>query len=103
MRRGKFAFAVLLLVVFVLPAFNRVEAQVNTVNLSGTVFDPQLLAVKDARITLRNTANGAERAATSDSNGRYEIIGIPPGTYSLHVQAPGLAGLKDDFFLIVSG
>ena len=61
MRLGKFAFVVLLLVGLFLPASSRMEAQVNTVNLSGTVLDPQQLAVKDAKITLRNTANGAER------------------------------------------
>ena len=48
---GKFAFVVLLLVGLFLPASSRVEAQVNTVNLSGTVFDPQQLAVKEAKIT----------------------------------------------------
>ena len=96
MRLGKFAFVVLLLVGLFLPASSRVEAQVNTVNLSGTVFDPQQLIVKDAKITLRNAANGAEREAISDSNGRYEIIGIPPGTYSLTVEAPGFAALKDE-------
>src|ERR1700751_1147961 len=103
MRHGKFAFAVLLLVVLVLPESNRVEAQVNTVNLSGTVFDPQQLIVKDAKITLRNTANGAEREATSDSNGRYEIIGIPPGTYSLTVEAQGFAVLKDESLKLALG
>ncbi|MGB9243069.1 MAG: TonB-dependent receptor [Candidatus Acidiferrales bacterium] len=103
MRLGKFAFVVLLLVGLLLLASSRVEAQVNTVNLSGTVFDPQQLAVKDAKITLRNTANGAERGATSDSNGRYEIIGIPPGTYSLTVEAPGLAVLKDESLKLALG
>ena len=103
MRLGKFAFVVLLLVGLFLPASTRVEAQVNTVNLSGTVLDPQQLAVKDAKITLTNTANGAERGATSDSNGRYEIIGIPPGTYSLTVEAPGLAVLKDESLKLALG
>ncbi len=73
MRLSKFAFVVLMLVGLLLPASSRLQAQVNTVNLSGTVLDPQQLIVKDAKITLRNTANGAEREAISDSNGRYEI------------------------------
>ena len=42
-------------------------AQVNTVNLSGTVLDPQNLAVKDTKITVRNPAKGIERTATSDA------------------------------------
>jgi len=71
MRFGTSAFTVLLLAGLFLSTSSRIEAQVNTVNLSGTVFDPQQLIVKDAKITLRNTANGAEREAISDSNGRY--------------------------------
>jgi len=100
---GKSVFVVLLLAGLFLSTSSRIEAQVNTVNLSGTVFDPQQLTVKDAKITLRNTANGAEREATSDSNGRYEIIGIPPGTYSLTVQAPGFAAMKDESLTLALG
>ena len=103
MRFGKSAFMVLLLAGLFLSTSSRIEAQVNTVNLSGTVFDPQQLIVKDAKITLRNTANGAEREATSDSNGRYEIIGIPPGIYSLTVQAPGFAAMKDESLKLALG
>ena len=103
MRFGKSTFMVLLLAGLFLLTSGRTEAQVNTVNLSGTVFDPQQLTVKDAKITLRNTANGAERGAVSDSNGRYEIIGIPPGTYSLTVQAPGFAALKDESLTLALG
>jgi outer membrane receptor protein involved in Fe transport len=103
MRLGKFAFVVLLLAVLFLWTSSRIEAQVNTVNLSGTVFDPQQLPVKDAKITLRNTANGVEREAISDSNGRYKIIGIPPGTYSLTVEASGFAVLKDESLTLALG
>jgi hypothetical protein len=66
-------------------------AQVNTVNLSGTVLDPQNLSVKDARIIVKNLATGAERNATSDANGRYDIVGLPPGKYSMTVESGGFA------------
>jgi hypothetical protein len=103
MHLGKLARVTLLLTGLFLSMSSLIDAQVNTVNLSGSVFDPQHLAVKDAKITLRNTANGAERAATSDSNGRYEIIGIPPGTYSLTVEAQGFAVLKDESLTLALG
>ncbi|MGA8142431.1 MAG: TonB-dependent receptor [Candidatus Acidiferrales bacterium] len=103
MRLGKFAFLALLLAGLVLSLSSQAEAQVNTVNLSGTVLDPQGLAVKDASISLKNTANGAERSATSDANGRYEIIGIPPGNYSLTVEARGFATLKDESVKLALG
>ena len=67
------------------------RAQVNTVNVSGTVLDPQGLAVKGAQITLTNLATGAARTTTSEADGRYSIIGVPPGTYSMKVEAAGFA------------
>jgi hypothetical protein len=78
-------------------------AQVNTVNVSGTVLDPQNLAVKGAHVALKNLATGAERTATSDANGRYEIIGVPPGTYSMTVLADGFATLTNSLLTLTLG
>src|ERR1700721_2711887 len=81
----------------------RSSAQVNTVNLSGSVLDPQNLAVKDAKLTLQNPAKGIERTTASDANGRYEFVGVPPGTYTLTVEAPGFAVLTDTSFTLTLG
>jgi outer membrane receptor protein involved in Fe transport len=78
-------------------------AQVNTVNVSGTVLDPQNLAVKGAHLALKNLATGAERTTTSDANGRYEIIGVPPGTYSMTVQTDGFAMLTNSSLTLTLG
>ena len=61
------------------------SAQVNTASLSGTVLDPHNLAIKDAKVTLTNAATGATRTAVSDDNGRYNLVGIPPGQYKMTV------------------
>ncbi len=58
-------------------------AQRNTADLSGTIFDPQGLAVKSAKVTVTNLATGAERTVTADEAGRYNFIGLPPGKYKL--------------------
>jgi hypothetical protein len=92
------------LLLFVLMAVaDRAFAQVNTVNLSGVVLDPQGLSVKGAKVTLTNPANGVTRTTTSDANGRYEIIGNPPGTYSLTVEAEGFATLKNSSMVLTIG
>jgi hypothetical protein len=78
-------------------------AQVNTVNLSGTVLDPQGLAVAGATVTLANPATGALRSVTTDSTGRYELVGNPPGTYTLTVDAQGFATLKNDSLTLTIG
>ncbi len=95
MRLRKLAIVALLFAGFVLVLSSQARAQVNTVNLSGTVLDPQGLAVKGASITLRNNANGAERGGVSGDNGRYEIVGVPPGIYTMTVEANGLATLQN--------
>jgi hypothetical protein len=93
----------LLLVLLALTVPSHLGAQTNTVNLSGTVLDPQNLAVKGAKITVKNLANGAERTATSDSNGRYEIVGLPPGNYSITVEVQGFATLKNPSLTLAIG
>jgi outer membrane receptor protein involved in Fe transport len=103
MRLGKVALHALLLAGLFLSLSSHSMAQVNTVNLSGTVLDPQGLAVKDAKITLKHSTNGSERYGVSDSNGRYEIIGVPPGQYSLTVEAPGFATLKNESLKLALG
>src|SRR5256886_1545280 len=74
-----------LLVLSVLGGAAAVSAQVNTASLSGTVFDPQNLGLKGAKVTLTNAATGAMRTAVTDDNGRYNLVGIPPGRYKMTV------------------
>lgn len=74
-----------LLVLFVLGGAAAVSAQVNTAALSGTVLDAHNLAIKDAKVTLTNAATGAMRTAVSDDNGRYNLVGVPPGQYKMTV------------------
>jgi hypothetical protein len=100
--RNVFLFA-LLAVLLALAVSSQSGAQTNTVNLSGTVLDPQNLAVKGAKITVKNLANGAERMATSDSSGRYEIVGLPPGSYAMTVEAQGFATLKNPSLTLTIG
>lgn len=60
-------------------------AQVNTATLSGTVLDPQGLAVRGAKLTITQPGTGAERTAVSDDSGRYTVVGLPPGKYKIRV------------------
>src|ERR1700733_6020130 len=100
--RKLMAWMMLLCAIF-LTVPTRSSAQVNTVNLSGSVLDPQNLAVKDAKLTLQNPAKGIARTTASDANGRYEFVGVPPGTYTLTVEAPGFAILTDTSFTLTLG
>jgi Carboxypeptidase regulatory-like domain len=103
MRRRNFVCFTLLTTVLVLVIAGASYAQVNTVNLSGTVMDPQGLSVKGAKITIKNPGTGLEREVASDPNGRYEIVGLPPGSYTLTVEAAGFATLTNTSFNLTLG
>jgi len=61
------------------------RAQGNAADLSGTVTDPQGLAVKGAKVTVTSLGTGAERSATANENGYYSLIGLAPGKYKLSI------------------
>jgi len=84
-RRSVFAGVWLCLLVLV--CASTVSAQVNTATLSGSVLDPQGLAVKGAKVTVTNTGTGAARSSVADDDGRYNLVGLPPGRYKLTVDA----------------
>ncbi|HXN52556.1 MAG TPA: TonB-dependent receptor [Candidatus Acidoferrum sp.] len=64
-------------------------AQSGTTSLRGTVTDKSGAAVSGAKITLSNPDQALNRQATSGSEGEYEFIALPPGTYTLTVEASG--------------
>ncbi|MGB8476304.1 MAG: carboxypeptidase regulatory-like domain-containing protein [Candidatus Acidiferrum sp.] len=82
-RHGVFGWITLCMLVLGCAAMTR--AQVNTATLSGTVTDPQGLALRDAKLTITNSGTGAERTAVTDDSGRYKVVGLPPGTYKLTI------------------
>ena len=75
-----------LLLIFALSS--ALAAQQNTGAIKGTVTDQMGSLVVDARVTIKN-ARGVMTSATSNSSGLYEFRRVEPGTYELHVTAPG--------------
>jgi hypothetical protein len=86
MQRRRSLFAFVLLCVGAFLGVNSAFAQVNSATLSGTVTDPQGLAVGGAKITVTNALTHAERSSVADDNGHYTLVGLVPGTYKLHVE-----------------
>jgi hypothetical protein len=61
----------------------------STATLQGTVTDPQGAVVAKARVVVRSTAMGVERATQTDEEGNYQVASLPAGTYRVEVQAQG--------------
>lgn len=60
-------------------------------DLHVTVRDPKGEIVANATVTARDTAKGLERSGAADGQGGYSVRLLPPGTYSVSVEAPGFA------------
>jgi hypothetical protein len=60
-----------------------------TGQIEGTVTDPSHSAVAQATITVSSEATSVTRTAKSNSDGYYVLPLLPPGTYSVQVEATG--------------
>ncbi|MBV9924717.1 MAG: TonB-dependent receptor, partial [Acidobacteria bacterium] len=61
------------------------------VSFSGVVADERGAVLPDARVTARLVSTGAERATTTDDEGRYRLVELPPGAYTLRAERAGFA------------
>jgi len=70
------------------------QGGVATGDLHVTVKDPKGGLVASATVTVRDLAKGLERSATGDGEGGYSARLLPPGTYSVSVEAAGFARIE---------
>src|SRR5229473_8356757 len=75
----------------------------NTATLSGTVTDPQGLAVRGAQVTVTSATTGAQRTIVADEDGRYIFIGLPPGQYKMTVRAGSFSVFQNDSVVVTVG
>jgi hypothetical protein len=73
------------------------------VSFSGVVSDSAGAVVPGARVTTRLVATGAERAAVTDGGGRYRLVELPPGTYTLRAERAGFAAEERREVLTLAG
>jgi hypothetical protein len=69
----------------------------STGDLHITVKDPKGGLVTNASVTARDETKALERTTTENTEGQYHILLLPPGQYTVTVQAPGFgaATVKD--------
>jgi len=63
-------------------------------DLAGTITDPSGAVVPNAAVTLKNTATGATRTATSNAAGAYRFSLLPPGPYTVSATAQGFSNAE---------
>jgi len=80
----------------------QVHAQVTGATLSGTVTDTSGGIIRDAEVSVKNTATGISRAVTVDSAGFYTVPNLLAGIYEVRVTAAGFStALHSDLTLAV--
>ena len=67
------------------------QSQASTGEIVGTVTDKQGAALNAATIKATNSQTGLEQTATSSDAGLYRIGFLPPGVYTVTVDASGFA------------
>ncbi len=82
--------AAALLALLPLAALTTAQAQFHS--LSGTLVDATGRALPGVTVSLTNEATAAKYEVRSDATGRYEFVGLPPGSYSL---AAATLGFQD--------
>ena len=84
---GSFQIPALLVVLFLSAHAAFGQAQSNAADIQGTVKDSTGAVVANATVTARNASTNVSRNATSNDEGLYRIINIPPGDYEITVEA----------------
>ncbi len=65
--------------------------QATTGTISGTVRDQSGGVIPDAAVSVRNLDTNISRATTTQSDGRYNFVGLPVGRYELTTDVKGFA------------
>ena len=80
----RFKSLALLLFLCAVPTFGQFKA-----SIQGTVSDSQGNAMASARVTVTDEATGLSRSTTTSEQGFYRISELPPGLYTVTVEATG--------------
>jgi hypothetical protein len=84
---GSFQLPCLLMVLLLSAHVAFGQAQSNAADLQGTVRDATGAVVANATVTARNPATNISKNATTNDEGLYRIINLPPGDYEVTVEA----------------
>ena len=67
------------------------QSDANKGQINGTVFDQKQAVIPNAKISVRNTVNGAVREVVSGGEGQFRVVLLDPGTYNVTVTSPAFA------------
>ncbi|HLX00210.1 MAG TPA: TonB-dependent receptor [Candidatus Acidoferrales bacterium] len=102
---GKFVVRVLAVCTFLMVLGLSIHAQSTLFGaIGGAVLDQQDKAIPGATVTVRNLGtNASTKPEKTDSNGRYRVTNLAPGSYEVTISAPNFADYKQTEVIVEIG
>jgi outer membrane receptor protein involved in Fe transport len=98
------ASALMLLLVCFAFGVTRAAAQSQTAGaIGGLVKDPKGAVVQGATVTVRNEDTNKETTGTSDSEGRFRVVQLQPGNYTVTVASSGFGNYTQSHIVVEVG
>src|SRR5687768_1661926 len=79
------------------------QAQSNAADLQGTVRDAIQAVITNATVTVRNPSTNVTRTTTTNDEGFYRVINLPPGDYEVTVEAQNFKKYVASKFTVTVG
>src|SRR5580698_10271646 len=90
-RRSRPLSSIFLTALLILSSFffvARLQGQgISTAQLNGTVHDQTGAVIPNVTISISDASRGFTRSTTTDGQGNYQLLLLPPGTYTVTVNA----------------
>jgi outer membrane receptor protein involved in Fe transport len=91
-----FCLSILALVLCSFPSFS----QQVTGTITGNVADSSGAPIPGVQVRLSNPATGLQRAVSTDAEGNYRFLVVPPGNYTIDVSQQGFKAVRRDGIVV---
>ena len=71
--------------------------------IGGVVKDPQGAVVQNASVSVRNEETNKETTATTDEEGRFRVVQLQPGNYTVTINSTGFAAFTQQHVVVEVG
>ncbi len=95
-------YRILALVAIALVVTVAAWSQTATSSLRGTITDQSGAVVPKAEVVISNPETGFTRTTTTDAEGNYQFVQVPPAKYAVQVSSPGFTTTKESVQLLVN-